>query len=91
LPTWLYPLLPATTRPIAKSASSFIESNHQINFRNGSTPIARYDEILAKIGALGSPLGPHSEIGLATYLYSVSTLIAHYDESNHRINFKQPQ
>jgi hypothetical protein len=36
----------------------------------------------AAMGALGSPLGPHSESDLGTNLYSVSTLIANMDESD---------
>jgi hypothetical protein len=38
------------------------------------------------IGALGSPLGPHPESDLATYLYSTSTPIANMNESDCRIN-----
>jgi hypothetical protein len=40
----------------------------------------------AVIGALGSPLGPHLESGLATYLYSGSTPIAIMDESDRQIS-----
>jgi hypothetical protein len=40
-----------------------------------------------EIGTLGSPLGPHPESGLATYLYSGSTPIANMDESDHWISF----
>jgi hypothetical protein len=43
--------------------------------------------LLVAIGALGSPLKPHSESDLATDLYSGSTPIANIDESNHRISF----
>jgi hypothetical protein len=39
------------------------------------------------IGALDSPLGPYTESDITTDLYSVSTLIANIDESDHRINF----
>jgi hypothetical protein len=39
------------------------------------------------IGALGFPLGPHSESDLATDLYSGSTPIAIMDESDCRISF----
>jgi hypothetical protein len=39
------------------------------------------------MGALGSPLGPHTESDLATYLYFGSTPIAIMDESDHRISF----
>jgi hypothetical protein len=39
------------------------------------------------IGALRSPLGPHSESDLATDLYSDSTPIAIMDESDRRISF----
>jgi hypothetical protein len=41
----------------------------------------------AVIGALGSPLGPHLESDLPTYLYSGSTLIAIMYESDCRISF----
>jgi hypothetical protein len=41
----------------------------------------------AAIGALGSPLGPHSKSDLVTDLYSVSTPIAIIDESDHQISF----
>jgi hypothetical protein len=39
------------------------------------------------IGALSSPLGPHSESDLATNLYSDSTPIAIMDESDCQISF----
>jgi hypothetical protein len=39
------------------------------------------------IGALSSPLGPYLESDLAIYLYSISTLIANMDESDHWISF----
>jgi hypothetical protein len=41
----------------------------------------------ATIEALVSPLGPHPESDLATYLYCVSTPIANIDESDRQINF----
>jgi hypothetical protein len=41
----------------------------------------------ATIGALSSPLQPHSESDLTTYLYSGSTPIAIMDESDCRISF----
>jgi hypothetical protein len=40
----------------------------------------------AVMGALGSPLGPHLESGLARYLYSGSTPIAIMDESGRQIS-----
>jgi hypothetical protein len=43
--------------------------------------------LLAVIGALGSPLGPHSERDLATDLYSRSTPISIMDKFDHRISF----
>jgi hypothetical protein len=43
--------------------------------------------LLATMGALGSPLGPHTESDLATYLYFGSTPITIMDESDHRISF----
>jgi hypothetical protein len=44
----------------------------------------------AVIGALGSHLLPHSKSDLATDLYSVSTLIANMDASDHQIIFNLP-
>jgi hypothetical protein len=41
----------------------------------------------AVFGALGSPLGPHSESDLVTDLYSGCTPIANMDESDCQINF----
>jgi hypothetical protein len=41
----------------------------------------------AVIGTLDSPLGPHPESDLVTYLYSDSTLIAILDEFDRRISF----
>jgi hypothetical protein len=60
------------------------ESDHRINFNSlkNSTP-----SLSAVIRALDSPLGPHLESDLATYLYSDSTLIAIIDESDRRISF----
>jgi hypothetical protein len=37
---------------------------------------------------LGSPLGPHPEMDLATNLYFVSTLIACYDETDCQVNIE---
>jgi hypothetical protein len=68
------------------------ESDLVIDLYSGSTPIANMDmfgcqisfnslnkfiiSLSAVIGALGSPLGPHSESDLETDLYSGSTPIA---------------
>jgi hypothetical protein len=41
----------------------------------------------AVIGTLGSPLEPHPESDLVTYLYSDSTLIAILDEFDRQISF----
>jgi hypothetical protein len=43
----------------------------------------------AVIRALGSPLGPHPESDLVTYLYSDSTSIANMDKSDCRISFNR--
>jgi hypothetical protein len=43
--------------------------------------------LLAAIGALASPLGPHSESGLVINLYSTSTPIANMDKYNCQISF----
>jgi hypothetical protein len=42
----------------------------------------------AVIGVLGSPLGPHPETDLATNLYSGSTPIARYDETDRQVSIK---
>jgi hypothetical protein len=68
------------------------ESDLVTDLYSGSTPIANMDRsgcqisfnrlnkfvisLSAAIGALSSPLGPHPESDLETYLYSGSTLIA---------------
>jgi hypothetical protein len=44
--------------------------------------------LTAAIGALGSPLGPRLETDLTTDLYSPSTLIACYDETDLQVNIK---
>jgi hypothetical protein len=78
-----------------------LESDLATDLYSGSTPIAIIDEsdrlinfnsfkksatlLLAAIGALGSPLGPHPESDLTTYLYPDSTPIANMDESDSRI------
>jgi hypothetical protein len=43
--------------------------------------------LLAVIGALDSPLGPHPESDLVTDLYSASTLIANMDRFGCQISF----
>jgi hypothetical protein len=59
---------------LKKSASSLPaviaimdESDRQINFNNLKKSVT---SLSAAIGALGSPLGPHLESDLVTYLYS---------------------
>jgi hypothetical protein len=49
------------------------ESDRQINFNSLNKSVI---SLSAVIGALGSPLGPHSETDLETDLYSGSTPIA---------------
>jgi hypothetical protein len=49
------------------------ESDRQINFNSLNKSVI---SLSAVIGALGSPLGPHSETDLETDLYSDSTPIA---------------
>jgi hypothetical protein len=60
------------------------ESNRQINF-NSLKKFAT--SLLVAIRALGSPLGPHPESDLVTYLYSVSTPIVNMDMSDCQISF----
>jgi hypothetical protein len=60
-------------------------SQHQISSKKSASSLP------TTIRALGSPLGLHPERDLAINLYSGSTPIARYDESNHRISFKQLQ
>jgi hypothetical protein len=60
------------------------ESDHQINFNSLKKSAT---SLSATIGALGSPLVPHSESDLVTDLYSDSTLIANMDMSNCQISF----
>jgi hypothetical protein len=60
------------------------ESNRQINFNS----LKKFATSLSvAIRALGSPLGPHPESDLVTYLYSVSTPIANMDMSDCQISF----
>jgi hypothetical protein len=49
------------------------KSDYQINFNSLKKSVT---SLSAVIGALGSPLGPHPESDLVTYLYSGSTPIA---------------
>jgi hypothetical protein len=60
------------------------ESDRQINFNNLKKFVT---SLSAAIGALGSPLGPHTESDLETDLYSVSTPIANMDRSGCQISF----
>jgi hypothetical protein len=63
------------------------EFDRQINFNSLKKSAI---SLSAVIGALDSPLGPHSESDLVTYLYSVSTLIANMDRSSCQISFNSP-
>jgi hypothetical protein len=60
------------------------ESDRQINFNSLKKSVT---SLSAAIGALGSPLGPHLESDLVTYLYSVSTPICNMDRSDCQISF----
>jgi hypothetical protein len=60
------------------------ESDRQINFNSLKKSVT---SLSAAIGALGSPLGPHLESDLVTYLYSGSTPIANMDRSDCQISF----
>jgi hypothetical protein len=60
------------------------ESDHQINFNSLKKSMT---SLSAAIGALGSPLGPHTESDLVTNLYSGSTPIANMDRSGCQISF----
>jgi hypothetical protein len=60
------------------------ESDHQINCNS----LKKFATSLSvAIGALGSPLGPHTESDLVTNLYSVSTPIVNMDRSGFQISF----
>jgi hypothetical protein len=60
------------------------ESDHQINFNSLKKSATSLSVV---IGTLASPLGPHPESDLVTYLYTGSTLIANMDRSGCQINF----
>jgi hypothetical protein len=60
------------------------EPDRQINFNSLKEFVTSFS---VGIGALGSPLGPHPESDLITYLYSVSTLIANMYKSGCQISF----
>jgi hypothetical protein len=59
-------------------------SDRQINFNSLKKSVT---SLSAAIGALGSPLGPHPESDLVTYLYSGSILIANMDRFDCQISF----
>jgi hypothetical protein len=60
------------------------KSNHYISFNS----LKKFTTSLSLvIWILGSPLGPHLESDLDTYLYSDSTPIANIDESDRQISF----
>jgi hypothetical protein len=60
------------------------EPDRQINFNSLKEFVTSFS---VRIGALGSPLGPHPESDLITYLYSVSTPIANMYKSGCQISF----
>jgi hypothetical protein len=72
----------ATSLPVVIAIMD--ESNHQINFNSLKKSVT---SLLAVIGALGSPLEPHSKSDLVIDLYSTSTSIANMDMSNCTISF----
>jgi NRPS condensation-like uncharacterized protein len=59
-------------------------SGYQTSFNNFNKSVI---SLLAAIGALGSPLGPHLKSDLVTDLYSTSTRIANIDMSGYQISF----
>jgi hypothetical protein len=96
-------LLSVVIRALGSPLGPHLKSDLSTNLYSGSTPIAIKDEsnlqisfnivnksstsLSAAIGALGSPLRPHPESDLPTYLYSDSTLIVIMDESDRQISF----
>jgi hypothetical protein len=60
------------------------ESDRQINFKSLKKSAT---SLSAVIGASDSPLGPHLESDLVTYLYSSSTPIPNMDMSGYQISF----
>jgi hypothetical protein len=84
--------LSAVIRALGSPLGPYPESDLVIDLYFDSTSIANMDmsgcqisfnrlnkfiiSLSTAIGALGSPLGPHLESDIETYLYSVSTLIA---------------
>jgi hypothetical protein len=95
--------LPVTIGALGSSLGPHSKSDLATDLYSDSTPIANMDEsdhwiiinslkesvtsLSMAIGALGSPLVPYLESGLATYLYSGSTLIVIMDESGRQISF----
>jgi hypothetical protein len=95
--------LPAVIEALGSPLGPHLESDLAIDLYSGSTPIANMDKsdhrfiinsfkesmisLAAAIGALGSPLGPHTESDPVIDLYSGSTPIAIIDESGHQISF----
>jgi hypothetical protein len=97
--------LPATIDALGSPLGPHLESDLVTDLNSSSTPIAIMDEsdrhisfnnlkkfmisLPATIGALGSPLGPHLESNLATYLYFGSTPITIMDESDRQVDFNR--
>jgi hypothetical protein len=97
--------LPTVIGALVPPLGPYLETDLTTDLYSGSTLIAIMDKsdhqtsfnslkkfvtlLLAAIGALGSPIGPHPESDLATDLYSGSTPIANMDESDHRISFNR--
>jgi hypothetical protein len=97
--------LPSAVGALGSYLGPHPESDLSTDLYSSSTPIANMDEsdrwinfsrlkksvtsLLVVIGALSSPLGPHPESDLATYLYSGYTPIAIMDKSDHWISFNR--
>jgi hypothetical protein len=65
--------LKKSTTSLPAAIAIMDESDRQINFNSLKKSTT---SLSAVIGALGSPLGPHPESDLVTYLYSGSTPMA---------------
>jgi hypothetical protein len=72
----------ATSLPVVIAIMN--KSDRQINFNNLKKSVTL---LSAMIEALCSPLAPHPESDLVTYLYSNSTPIANMDMSGCQISF----
>jgi hypothetical protein len=96
--------LPAAIRALSSPLGSYLETDLATDLYSGSIPITNKDEsdrwisfndlkkfttsLPAVIEELGSPLGPRPEIDLIIDLYSGSTPIVCYIESDHLVNIE---